>query len=80
MTFSLQVKSTAIVHALTNSFRLMLELSFSLFKNFSAYLNIIFVETSLYFQLIAINPRAIFLPNIFSISISKGRPSSTSIS
>lgn len=81
MTLSLQVRSIAIVHALTNSPNGMeLESPVSFVRYFSAYLNIILRAVSLNFQFNAIKPNAIFLPKIFSISRSYGLPSSTSIS
>lgn len=69
MTLSLHVKSIAIVHALIKSASDKPE-SVSFVRYFSAYLNIIFKAVSLNFQFNAMRPKAIFLPKIFSMSLS----------
>ena len=80
-TFSLQVRSTATVQPLTNSTKLYEESPFALGAScFSAFFRMIFIAISLYLKLVAIRPRAIFLPKTLSISLSYVFPSSTSIS
>lgn len=80
-TRSLQVRSTAMVHAFTNSIRLKaLSNVESGESNLSACLSITFIAISLNLKLTASSPIAIFRPKTFSTSFSNVAPYSTSIS